>query len=183
MRGVAKGGSGAPCTSRCFELGSRCSPAPAFIRLFPIGRRRSLPPLPQRLPCGAGDALTDRAPGRSAGSSARPRGWPQALAAGSGRGLRAVSAAAVGSWAADSSGPALLALGAGAGALPRACPKGARGPRPHRSRVRRTSTGLRGALDAFVSASLPQPHSPGRLSLRKCTLFCFSASSSLLSSI
>lgn len=177
-RGVAKDGSGAPCTSRCFELGSRCSPAPAFIRPFSIGRRRSLPPLPQRLPCGDGDAPADGAPGgrRAAPlSSARPRRRPQALGC-----VRA----ALGSWAANSSGPELLALGAGTGTLSRACPRGARGPRPHRSRVRGTSVGLSsGTLDAFASASSSQPHSPDRLSQRKRTLFCFSASSTLLRSI
>lgn len=167
-RRVAQDGSEAPRTRRCFELGSRCSPAPAFIRLFPIGRRRSFPPLPQRLPCGDGDALTDGAPGGR-------RAAPQALGC-----VRV----ALGSWAANSSGPELLALGAALGALPRVCPRGARRPRPQRSRAPGTTTGLRsGSLDAFVLASLPQPHFPDKLSQRKRTLLRFSATSPLRSSI
>lgn len=55
--------------------------------------------------------------------------------------------------------PELQELGAGAGALPRACPRGARDPRPHRSRGPGTSTGLR-SLALWMLLCQPASLSP-----------------------
>lgn len=106
LHGVAKEGSGALCIGRCFELGSCCLPAPAFIRLFPNGRRRSFPAAPaeaavrrQRCP--------DRAPfGIGRGAPFR-RGYDGRLCVVSSR-----PGSALGTWKLERSGLELLALGA-----------------------------------------------------------------------
>lgn len=59
--GVAKERPGAPCIGRCFQLGSWCLPAPAFIGLFPSRGGGALPPLPRRLQRGASDVLSGSA--------------------------------------------------------------------------------------------------------------------------